>query len=167
MCSASMDAWFADVAVLTDEQRLLTLLRDAGGATVVGQASAVFDNGAATAVLLLAESRLSVHTWPEHGHASFDVLTCGTLNAERQICTEVDYAVDLQEDSNAEADKLINASVTSGNPVAVKGEASSLTQQQPSLFQPNFDYITVWKNNISPASRPRSRPPPSITSTRN
>jgi peptide/nickel transport system substrate-binding protein len=51
--------------------------------------------------------------------------------------------------SNAEADKLINASVTSGNPAAVKAEASYLTQQQPSLFQPNFDYITVWKNNIS------------------
>jgi peptide/nickel transport system substrate-binding protein len=51
--------------------------------------------------------------------------------------------------SNAEADKLINASVTSGNPVAVKAEASYLTQQQPSLFQPNFDFITVWKNNVS------------------
>jgi peptide/nickel transport system substrate-binding protein len=51
--------------------------------------------------------------------------------------------------SNAEADKLINASVTSGNPTAVKAEASYLTQQQPSLFQPNFDFITVWKNNVS------------------
>lgn len=86
MCSASMDAWFADVAVLTDEQRLLASLREAaaaGGATVVGQASAVFDNGAVTAVLLLAESHLSVHTWPEYGYASFDVLTCGKLSAER------------------------------------------------------------------------------------
>jgi peptide/nickel transport system substrate-binding protein len=51
--------------------------------------------------------------------------------------------------SNAKADKLINASVTSGNPAAVKAEASYLTQQQPSLFQPNFDFITVWKNNVS------------------
>jgi peptide/nickel transport system substrate-binding protein len=51
--------------------------------------------------------------------------------------------------SNAEADKLINASVTSNNPAAVKAEASYLTQQQPSLFQPNFDFITVWKNNVS------------------
>ena len=86
MCSASMDAWFADVAVLTDEERLLTVMREAaaaGGATVVGQASTVFGNGAVTAVLLLAESHLSVHTWPEHGLAAFDVLTCGTLSAER------------------------------------------------------------------------------------
>ena len=86
MCSSSMDAWFADIAILTDKQRLLTVMREAaaaGGATVVGQASTVFGNGAVTAVLLLAESHLAVHTWPEHGLASFDVLTCGKLSAER------------------------------------------------------------------------------------
>jgi S-adenosylmethionine decarboxylase len=81
-----MDAWFSDTAALTDEQQLLTVMRAAaaaGGATVVGQTSTVFGNGAVTAVLLLAESHLAVHTWPEHGLASFDVLTCGTLSAER------------------------------------------------------------------------------------
>jgi len=51
--------------------------------------------------------------------------------------------------TNAAANKLINASVTSNNPAAVKAEASYLTQQQPSLFQPNYDTITVWKNNVS------------------
>ncbi len=50
---------------------------------------------------------------------------------------------------NAEANKLINASVTGGNPNAVKAEASYLTQQQPSLFQPNPDNIIVWKDNVS------------------
>ena len=85
MCSAQMDAWFADDAILTDEQEMLSVMRDAaaaGRATVVGQTSAVFPNGAVTAVLLLAESHLSVHTWPEHNFATFDVLTCGRLNAE-------------------------------------------------------------------------------------
>lgn len=48
-----------------------------------------------------------------------------------------------------QADKLINASVTSSNPAAVKAEAQYLTQQQPSLFQPNNDQIVVWKNNVS------------------
>ena len=50
---------------------------------------------------------------------------------------------------DAQADKLINASVTGGNPDAVKAEASYLTQQQPSLFQPNADFIVVWKTNVS------------------
>jgi peptide/nickel transport system substrate-binding protein len=47
------------------------------------------------------------------------------------------------------ADKLINASVTGGSPDAVKAEASYIVQQQPSLFQPNADWIVVWKNNVS------------------
>jgi peptide/nickel transport system substrate-binding protein len=51
--------------------------------------------------------------------------------------------------SNPRADKLITASVTSSNPAAVKAEASYLTQQQPSLFQPNIDFIAVWKNSVS------------------
>jgi S-adenosylmethionine decarboxylase len=88
MCSYSLDAWFEDVSVLTDEAALLTAMRDAaaaGRARVVGQTSAIFPNGAVTAVLLLAESHLSVHTWPEHGLASFDLLTCGTLSAELMV----------------------------------------------------------------------------------
>jgi peptide/nickel transport system substrate-binding protein len=51
--------------------------------------------------------------------------------------------------SDPQADKLIHASVTSSNPNAVKAEASYLTRVQPSLFQPNYDWITVWKNNVS------------------
>jgi peptide/nickel transport system substrate-binding protein len=45
--------------------------------------------------------------------------------------------------------QLINASVTGGNPDAVKAEASYLTAQQPSLFQPNPDFISVWKDSVS------------------
>jgi len=51
--------------------------------------------------------------------------------------------------NDAEANKLISASVTGGNPNAVKAEASYLTEQQPSLFQPNIDFIIVWKDNVS------------------
>jgi peptide/nickel transport system substrate-binding protein len=51
--------------------------------------------------------------------------------------------------NSAEADKLINESVSGGNPAAVKAEASYITQQQPSLFQPNNDAIIVWKDDVS------------------
>jgi peptide/nickel transport system substrate-binding protein len=49
------------------------------------------------------------------------------------------------------ANKLINASVNSGNPAAVKAEASYLTESQPGLFQPNSDTVVVWKKTISGA----------------
>jgi len=31
----------------------------------------------ATGVILLEESHISIHTWPEHGYAAVDVYTCG------------------------------------------------------------------------------------------
>jgi peptide/nickel transport system substrate-binding protein len=60
--------------------------------------------------------------------------------------------------SDPKADQLIQASVTSSDPSAVKNEAAYLTQQQPGLFQPNPDSpnaaIVVWKKTLSgdPAS---------------
>jgi peptide/nickel transport system substrate-binding protein len=51
--------------------------------------------------------------------------------------------------ADPQADKLINASITSSDPAAVKAEASYLTQQQPGLFEPNPDLIMVWKKTLS------------------
>ncbi len=51
--------------------------------------------------------------------------------------------------SNPTADSLINDSITSTNPTAVKNEASFLTSNQPVQFQPNPDYIWAWKNTVS------------------
>ena len=35
------------------------------------------DGGGVTGVAVLAESHISVHTWPERGFAAFDVFMCG------------------------------------------------------------------------------------------
>ena len=79
----AMDAWVRDAAVLTDADCLSAALRaaaDAGGATVVGEEFYAFPNGAATGVLLLAQSHLSIHTWPELGLANVDLLSCGDID---------------------------------------------------------------------------------------
>jgi S-adenosylmethionine decarboxylase proenzyme len=46
-------------------------------ATLVGEAFHQFEPEGVSGVLLIAESHLSVHTWPEHGFAAVDVFTCG------------------------------------------------------------------------------------------
>ncbi len=51
--------------------------------------------------------------------------------------------------SNPTADRLINASVSSSNPAAVKNEAAFLTVNEPVLWQPVPDYIWAWKTSIS------------------
>jgi S-adenosylmethionine decarboxylase len=84
----ALDARVADAAVLTDRKRLRMILLDAaesGGATVVGEEFCVFPNGAVTGVLVLAQSHLSIHTWPEHSLANVDLLSCGDLPGARML----------------------------------------------------------------------------------
>ncbi|MFZ7104273.1 MAG: adenosylmethionine decarboxylase [Peptococcaceae bacterium] len=48
------------------------------GATVVGEQFNRFEPQGVTGVLVLAESHLSIHTYPEHGFCAIDCYTCGT-----------------------------------------------------------------------------------------
>ena len=47
------------------------------GATIVGQSFHKFDPRGVTGIVAIAESHLSIHTWPEHGYAAVDIFTCG------------------------------------------------------------------------------------------
>ena len=66
--------------VLNDEFYLRGLLEDAAicsGATVIQIISKQFDPQGVTVLVLLAESHISIHTWPEKGTAAVDIFTCG------------------------------------------------------------------------------------------
>jgi S-adenosylmethionine decarboxylase len=43
-------------------------------------------NGGISGVTVLAESHISVHTWPEREFAAFDVFMCGNARPEEAIC---------------------------------------------------------------------------------
>lgn len=42
-------------------------------------------NGGISGVVVLAESHISVHTWPERDYAAFDVFMCGNAEPEKTI----------------------------------------------------------------------------------
>jgi S-adenosylmethionine decarboxylase proenzyme len=48
------------------------------GVTVLGESFHQFSPQGVSGVILIAESHLSIHTWPEHGYAGADIFTCGT-----------------------------------------------------------------------------------------
>jgi S-adenosylmethionine decarboxylase proenzyme len=58
---------------------------EAGGGHVLDGSDVVFPNGAITLVLILAESHLSVHTWPEEGLVAIDLFSCGAIDGEAVI----------------------------------------------------------------------------------
>ena len=45
-----------------------------------------FEPQGVTAVGLLAESHLSIHTWPEHCYAAVDIFTCGSGQHLQAAC---------------------------------------------------------------------------------
>ena len=57
----------------------------ASGATVLASHSHAFHPQGATAVVVLAESHVSIHTWPEWGGATIDAYTCGAADPERLV----------------------------------------------------------------------------------
>ncbi|MET0341083.1 MAG: adenosylmethionine decarboxylase [Polyangiales bacterium] len=72
-------------AVLNDAEALERLLRRAAGAIgarVVQAAFHRFSPQGVTGFLLLEESHLSLHTWPERGYAALDLFTCGAVDPE-------------------------------------------------------------------------------------
>ena len=46
-------------------------------AHVIGESFHQFSPQGVTGILSIAESHISIHTWPEHGYAAADIFTCG------------------------------------------------------------------------------------------
>ena len=60
-------------------------LANEAGLTVLGERFHQFEPQGVTGMVLLAESHLAVHTWPEHGYATVDVYACNyTANNMRK-----------------------------------------------------------------------------------
>jgi S-adenosylmethionine decarboxylase len=67
--------------ILNDLDFLRTVLVDAAveaGAKVLSDSFHRFSPQGVSGVVVIAESHLSIHTWPEYGYAAVDIFTCGT-----------------------------------------------------------------------------------------
>jgi len=78
-----------DAALLVDAAAIDALLRtaaEAAGARILHSHFHTFGPGmGVTGVLLLAESHISIHTWPEHGFAAADIFMCGDAQPQRAL----------------------------------------------------------------------------------
>ncbi len=82
-----LDLWGAsrldDIGLMEDTLRAAV---DVAGATLLHIHLHHFTpNGGVSGVAVLAESHISVHTWPERDFAAFDVFMCGDAKPERVI----------------------------------------------------------------------------------
>ncbi|MGC8544768.1 adenosylmethionine decarboxylase [Athalassotoga sp.] len=75
-----IELYGCDVAMLDDiagiEEHMRTAARKANS-TVVNSTFHRFNPYGVSGVVVIAESHLSIHTWPEYGYAAVDIFTCG------------------------------------------------------------------------------------------
>jgi S-adenosylmethionine decarboxylase proenzyme len=64
---------------------------EACGATVLNRFSHQFHPQGVTVVYALAESHLSIHTFPENGSCAIDVYTCGDMNARKGMDVLIEH----------------------------------------------------------------------------
>jgi len=80
--------------LLRDRIALESLLRTAAlgaGARVLGSHFHSFGTGdGVTGVVLLAESHISIHTWPESAFAAADIFMCGAADSNRALAVLLD-----------------------------------------------------------------------------
>jgi S-adenosylmethionine decarboxylase len=64
------------------------------GATLISHQTHRFSPHGVSAVVIIAESHLTIHTWPEHGYAAVDLFTCSDrLNPQAgldHICSSLE-----------------------------------------------------------------------------
>jgi len=75
-----LELYKCDYEKLNDESFLRCVLNRAAKlakATVLNLISNKFEPQGVTAIALLAESHISIHTWPESNYSAVDIFTCG------------------------------------------------------------------------------------------
>ena len=75
-----LELYRCDCEKLNDESFLRCTLNRAtklANATVLNLISNKFEPQGVTAIALLSESHISIHTWPESSYSAVDIFTCG------------------------------------------------------------------------------------------
>jgi len=90
-----LELYRCDFEKLNDESFLRCTLNRAAKlakATVLNLISNKFEPQGVTAIALLAESHISIHTWPESNYSAVDIFTCGQNMLPELACQ---YLIDV------------------------------------------------------------------------
>ena len=103
----AVDTWGVDFELLNNAEFLQAQMveaAEASGATVLSVQAKQFEPQGATVLVMLSESHLSIHTYPERGFAAIDCYTCGET-VDPQVA--IDYLVSVLKPDKTYAKKLV------------------------------------------------------------
>ncbi|HTW86166.1 MAG TPA: adenosylmethionine decarboxylase [Candidatus Sulfotelmatobacter sp.] len=102
-----------DAAKLTDVEAVREMMQAAAraaNATVIETAFHRFQPQGVSGVVVIQESHLSIHTWPETGYAAMDFYTCGDHTDPWAACQYAAEALDAKQMLTTEVKRGIEAS---------------------------------------------------------
>ena len=84
-----IEMYDCDVKIINNHEKVEEILVEAArvaGANIVNQVFHKFNPHGVSGVVVISESHLSIHTWPEFGYCAVDVFTCGeTINNKKAV----------------------------------------------------------------------------------
>lgn len=92
-------------ALLNDPETLKSSLVTAAkeaGATVVSAHFHHFSPHGVSGVIIISESHITIHTWPELGYAALDVFTCGHPDLPMAVTQKIQVTLQAQKASTRE-----------------------------------------------------------------
>ena len=88
-----------DTAILNQPETIEAMMKNAAnesGATIVSVHTNLFNPHGVSGVVVIAESHITIHTWPELGYASVDAFTCGDTVDPWKIKNSLESALKAQ-----------------------------------------------------------------------
>ena len=84
------------------------------GATILGESFHQFSPQGVSGIVIIAESHLFIHTWPEYGYAAADIFTCGNSVQPEKAAQVLVRKLDSKNHSMVEMRRGILDPVQSG-----------------------------------------------------
>ncbi len=84
-----VELYDCDKKIINDVKAVENILTEATikvGATILDVSFHTFNPHGVSGVIVIAESHLAIHTWPEYGFASIDIYTCGDTIDPWEAC---------------------------------------------------------------------------------
>ncbi len=94
-----IEGYHCDAKLLSDPVAMETILQRTAeimGATIVTSTFHHFSPLGVSGVVVIQESHLTIHTWPEYGYAAVDIFTCGEIDMQAGV-THLQKALSARE----------------------------------------------------------------------
>lgn len=86
-------------------------------ATVLSKSFHVFPNGAITGVLILSESHMAIHTWPEFKNCQIDIFSCGEKMQPMAAISYLEYRLKPKTFRYVSIERPVNETTSVTNPI--------------------------------------------------